>query len=431
MLLSRERGLVAHRPMVFGSFRAQALFGYIIAVLIPSMVGVAHAPAAPGAMVPLYNSLVGASVAFLGGLIALRRVTAFPGIRYFGYIIPSYLSSFGAVVAVMFVLRYNYSIVYLTNSFVLTLVYSYLIGFLIERYTTLSFKIVPVGHIGELLEIPNVDWQVLRAPDPLPANSPAVVADLRFDHAPEWERMIAGAAVSGIPVYHTKQLRESLTGTVSIEHLSENSFGSLLPNLAYTKIKRAADIVFCLLALPFVVLAVIAIGAIIRIDSAGPIFYCQERVGYRCKQFRMYKFRTMHPRTLANDIESARLDAMTKSGDNRITRIGRILRKLRLDELPQMLNVLLGDMSLIGPRPEAVPLSKWYESELAFYSYRHIVRPGITGWAQVNQGHVTDLSAANQKLCYDFYYIKNFSVWLDVLIALRTIPTMLSGFGSK
>jgi len=112
-------------------------------------------------------------------------------------------------------------------------------------------------------------------------------------------------------------------------------------------------------------------------------------------------------------------------------RVGGFLRRVRLDELPQIFNVLRGEMSLIGPRPEAVPLSRWYESELPFYFYRHIVRPGISGWAQVHQGHVTDLDAVHQKLTYDFYYIKNFSAWLDILIALRTIPTMLSGFGSK
>lgn len=431
MLLSRGRGLIAHRPMVFGAFRTQALFGYLIAVLIPALIAVSQAPATPGALTPLYNSAIGASIAFLGGLIALRRVTAFPGIRYFGYIIPSYISSFGAVIVFMFVFRYNYSIVYLANSFMIALVFNYAIGFILDRYVNLTFKVVPVGRISELLEIPNVNWQVLREPNPLPAGSPAIVADLHFDHAPEWERMIAEAAVSGVPVYHTKQLRESLTGTVSIEHLSENSFGSLLPNLAYVKVKRVADILSCLMILPCIAPLMIAIAILIRMDSPGSVFYFQDRIGYRCRQFRMYKFRTMRPRVLADDAEAARLDAMTKSDDDRITRIGRVLRKLRLDELPQLFNVLLGDMSLIGPRPEAVPLSKWYESELAFYSYRHIVRPGITGWAQVNQGHVTDLSAANQKLCYDFYYIKNFSVWLDVLIALRTIPTMLSGFGSK
>lgn len=331
----------------------------------------------------------------------------------------------------MFVLRFDYSSVYLMQSFVLAVGFSYVIGSLIDRYSTLCFKIVPAGQYSDLLDIPNVNWQILPGPETLPMGSPAVVADLRFDHSPEWERMIAEAAVSGIPVYHTKQVGESLTGRVSIEHLSENSFGSLLPNLAYVKVKRAIDVVACLIAIPCLALPMAAIALLVRLDSPGPIFYSQERVGYRCRRFRMYKFRTMRSRPAAGDIAAARVDAMTQSGDDRITRSGRYLRKLRLDELPQLLNVLIGDMSLIGPRPEAVPLSQWYQSELAFYSYRHIVRPGITGWAQVHQGHVTGLSDVNDKLCYDFYYIKNFSFWLDMLIAFRTIPTMLLGHGSK
>jgi lipopolysaccharide/colanic/teichoic acid biosynthesis glycosyltransferase len=104
---------------------------------------------------------------------------------------------------------------------------------------------------------------------------------------------------------------------------------------------------------------------------------------------------------------------------------------MRLDELPQLVNVLQGRMSLIGPRPEANALAEWYEESLAFYSYRHIVKPGLTGWAQVNQGHVADLEAVNTKLQYDFYYIKYFSFGLDVLIAMRTVHTILTGFGSK
>jgi len=99
--------------------------------------------------------------------------------------------------------------------------------------------------------------------------------------------------------------------------------------------------------------------------------------------------------------------------------------------LPRALNILRGEMSWIGPRPEAVHLSQWYEEELPFYSYRHIVLPGITGWAQVNQGHVADLTAVGTKLQFDFYYIKYFSAWLDILITLKTVRTMLTGFGSK
>ena len=97
----------------------------------------------------------------------------------------------------------------------------------------------------------------------------------------------------------------------------------------------------------------------------------------------------------------------------------------------QILNIVAGDMSWIGPRPEAMDLSTWYEAEIPFYSYRHIVRPGITGWAQVNQGHVADLVEINMKLQYDFFYVKNFSAWLDVLITMRTVVVMLNGFGSK
>lgn len=139
----------------------------------------------------------------------------------------------------------------------------------------------------------------------------------------------------------------------------------------------------------------------------------------------------MKIRTVSSDTESARQDAMTQSDDARITRIGHFLRRSRIDELPQVFNVLRGQMSFIGPRPEAIALSKWYEEHLPFYLYRHIVRPGITGWAQVNQGHVADLDSVSQKLNYDFFYIKNFSSWLDALIVIKTLKTMITGFGSK
>jgi lipopolysaccharide/colanic/teichoic acid biosynthesis glycosyltransferase len=123
--------------------------------------------------------------------------------------------------------------------------------------------------------------------------------------------------------------------------------------------------------------------------------------------------------------------AMTRANDQRIFPLGRFLRKSRLDELPQMLNILRGEMSWIGPRPEAIVLSEWYEREIPFYRYRHIVRPGIAGWAQVCQGHVSEVDDVRSKLHYDFYYIKHYSLWIDVLIVMRTIRTMVTGFGSK
>jgi lipopolysaccharide/colanic/teichoic acid biosynthesis glycosyltransferase len=151
-------------------------------------------------------------------------------------------------------------------------------------------------------------------------------------------------------------------------------------------------------------------------------------MGYRGKKFRMYKFRSMRPTSVSGDSRSA---AITQDEDARVTRLGKYLRRFRIDELPQIVNILKGEMSWIGPRPEAVPLSLWYEAELPFYRYRHIVRPGITGWAQVNQGHVAQVEDVLWKLQYDFYYIKNFSFWLDLLIVARTVRTVLSGFGAR
>jgi lipopolysaccharide/colanic/teichoic acid biosynthesis glycosyltransferase len=256
-----------------------------------------------------------------------------------------------------------------------------------------------------------------------------IVADLRSDIPDEWERFLADRALNGTLVMHVKQMEESLTGRVAIEHLSENTLGSLIPGIVFAKFKRAGDFVTSLIALPLLVPFLAVVALLIRLDSPGPVFFRQRRMGYRGQPFTMYKFRTM--RHSPAEVEDARTAAMTRSEDDRITKLGRVLRHYRIDELPQVFNIIRGEMSWIGPRPEAVPLSLWYESELPFYRYRHIVRPGITGWAQVKQGHVADVDEVLWKLHYDFYYIKNFSFWLDLLIVARTIRTILSGFGAR
>ena len=115
----------------------------------------------------------------------------------------------------------------------------------------------------------------------------------------------------------------------------------------------------------------------------------------------------------------------------RVTRVGKFIRKTRIDELPQFINVLKGDMSLIGPRPEQRAFVDQFEIDIPFYTYRHVVRPGITGWAQVTQGYAASEDETRIKLEHDFYYIKNFSLWLDILIVFKTIRTMLTGFGAR
>ncbi len=175
--------------------------------------------------------------------------------------------------------------------------------------------------------------------------------------------------------------------------------------------------------------AMIVFALAIKLTSRGPALFRQERMGYEGRPFTIFKFRTMKVVEVSED--QARNMAMTRDNDVRITTLGRFMRKTRIDELPQIINVLRGEMSWIGPRPEAMVLSRWYEEQIPFYRYRHIVRPGIAGWAQVCQGHVSEVDEVQSKLYYDFYYIKHYSLWIDMLIVVRTIWIVISGHGAR
>lgn len=370
-------------------------------------------------------------IAAVTALLVFRRVTIYPGTRAFGFILPAFSTTFGIAAAGLLISRADYSGSMLLVGYVASVAVTFLLGYFNQRAAPQRMYYVPTGMTSIVEDTPEIDW--VRLSEPVVPSDPhaSVVADLRSQHSPEWERMLAQAAISGIPVYHTKQLRESLTGRVQIEHLSENSFGSLLPAMGYRGVKRTIDIVASIVLLPLLLLPLVLIALSVRVSSPGPVLFRQRRMGYRGVPFEMLKFRTMLQRTVDAGGEAERIDAITRGGDDRITKIGRFLRRSRIDELPQIINILRGEMSWIGPRPEAIPLSTWYEKELPFYVYRHIVRPGITGWAQVNQGHVAGLDDVHVKLHYDFYYIKFFSSWLDLLIALRTLGIMITGFGAK
>ncbi|SNT10239.1 Sugar transferase involved in LPS biosynthesis (colanic, teichoic acid) [Sphingomonas laterariae] len=415
---------------ILSRLRLQLAVLWLVAVLLPGAYVYAGFITAESYQA-IFNSVVAATLACFVGLISLRRVNAFPGVRSYAFILPSLAVAYGVALVLIFGLRLAYSRSVLTASFVLAVLTTFALIYVADRWTKLLLFIVPGGDAISLKEVSGVDCKIMNNSTLPESNTSIIVADFRHSHDGEWERVLARAAIRGMWVYHSKLIMESLTGKVNIEHLSENNFGSLLPNMAYSKFKRISDIILCIISIPLLFIPMAAMAILIKLDSDGPVIFRQSRVGYRGETFEMFKFRTMRPREVAAD-ENARIqDAMTKSDDDRITRIGRFLRRTRLDELPQILNILRGEMSWIGPRPEAVPLSKWYEQEIPFYSYRHIIRPGISGWAQVHQGHVTDLDSINEKLAYDFYYVKYFSAWLDIVIALRTIPTMIGGFGAR
>lgn len=357
-----------------------------------------------------------------------RNFTTYPGVEKTSYILTSLASSYGIILAILVFFRVDYSRFMLFAGFALSLVWFYFAKISSARQAWVRVGLAPLtGDVTDLKAHP-IFWVRLTDASVVNPDVDAVAADLRIDMEDDWERALADYALAGVPVFHIKHLRESITGQVALEHISESNFGSLSPVSAYMSIKHLFDAVLAVAVLILVAPVLLCCGVMIRVTSPGPALFRQQRVGYQGRSFTVYKLRTMKIASVDVDERDA---AMTKDADSRVTPIGRFLRQSRIDELPQLLNVAKGEMSLIGPRPEAEVLSKWYEAEIPFYRYRHIVRPGITGWAQVNQGHVADVADVRTKLNYDFYYIKNFSPWLDMLIVARTIRTMVTGFGAR
>ena len=419
---SRRSLITRRRFQLSGALVVGALLPYLVRGLVQ---GLLTDP-------PAVNAFYGNAAAVLLAWWARLSLETYPGIRSSYVIFPAALAGHGAVVAFFLLTRLPYDRGALVAGFLLHVLWNYAIYMLAEHRVRPRIAIVPFGSALKLQAIASVDWLPLKEPRLADtAGCTAIVADFAADDLPdEWEAFLADAALAGRIVYQVKQLSESLTGRVELSRLSENSFGSLLPARGYFHLKSLADFLVAVALLP-VALPVMALVALaIRIEGSGGVLFRQRRVGHAGRDIIVYKFRTMRP-VGGEEAQDEREAAMTGDGDDRITRVGAFLRRFRLDELPQIFNILKWEMSWIGPRPEAEILSRWYTSELPFYRYRHVVKPGISGWAQVNQGHVAQVAEVNAKLQYDFYYIKYFSPWLDVLIVFRTVKTMLTGFGSR
>ncbi len=405
----------------------QWLGGIFLAAVLPYLVRMAIGMKAGDYMIH-NHTLLGVAGATVVAIWLSRNIAAYPGQEAASSLLPSFGAAYGGLLTIFILSRLQYNRVSLVAGMVIGFIWMFFVLVALQR-RRYRIGVIPLGNIQNLLDIETVDWRILHAPDDPVDGLDAVTVDLRHDMPDAWETRLADYALARLPVLHSKHLVESLTGRVELEHLSENSFGSLTPRPAYRMMKHSTDwvaaLILFILLLPFLCL----VGLAVRLTSAGPALFIQERIGYVGKPFRVFKFRTMTTKTDPHaDIRHA---AITQSQDRRVTSLGRFLRKSRLDELPQLVNVLKGEMSFIGPRPEAAVLSRWYEEEIPFYRYRHIIRPGIAGWAQVCQGHVANVEEVRSKLHYDFYYIKYYSPWIDALIVLKTIKTMLTGYGSK
>lgn len=376
-----------------------------------------------------FNSIAITTLANIAGLLSYKRLRLFPGSRRMAFLLPAFSGAYLVVLVAILVARIPYSNQQLLVGFGAAISLAWMFNIITRRPSSAPLLVVRSERTESMVsELPQLSYQFCDKPSDIIGAQNGIVVDLRRDIPAEWEQAIAKATLAGTTIYHVKQIQESLTGRVQVDHLSENSFGSLAPDSLYFALKNVVDrigaTILLLASLPVILIAALAI----KLDSPGPAIFKQRRIGYRGIPFTAYKLRTMKN---SDQNGKDRHSAITLDNDPRITKLGRFLRKTRIDELPQLVNVILGEMSLIGPRPEAEKLSEWYAESLDFYAYRHVVLPGITGWAQVKQGHVADTNEVYHKLQYDFYYIKHFSLWLDIMITFKTIATIFNSKGAK
>ena len=235
---------------------------------------------------------------------------------------------------------------------------------------------------------------------------------------------LVGLLEQGIPIREYTQVYEEITHRVPVQHIDKDfyryfPFSRSNQNKLYLFFHRLLDLLFSVLGLIFGVLIspVIIIGNLV--GNRGPLFYTQTRVGRNGKNFKIYKLRSM-----VTDAEKDGAQFAQKK-DTRVTRFGKFLRKSRFDEIPQFINVIKGEMSVIGPRPERPVFVKQLAEEIPFYEIRHIVKPGVTGWAQVNAKYGVSAEDALEKLQYDLYYIKKRSLFLDISIVIKTLSTII------
>lgn len=241
-------------------------------------------------------------------------------------------------------------------------------------------------------------------------------------------RELLDCKLAGIRILDLSSFFERVQGQVRIDSLRASwlIYGDgFRQGLARTVVKRFFDVVVAVLLLVLALPLMLGTALLILLEDGAPIFYRQDRVGLGGRVFKVIKFRSMR-----KDAEKDGKPRWATSNDDRVTRIGRVIRKLRIDELPQLFNVLVGDMSLVGPRPERPYFVDQLAAEIPFYGVRHCVKPGVTGWAQVRYQYGASIDDAIQKLQYDLYYVKNHTLVLDTLVLFETVRVVLTGEGA-
>jgi exopolysaccharide biosynthesis polyprenyl glycosylphosphotransferase len=297
-------------------------------------------------------------------------------------------------------------------------------------------RMVVASHEKELLEhlrdAPHVEVVSVLDPategdiEPLPSDVTLVI-DLRSVLSDRMAQFATSSTLAGITIRAFTNVYEEHTGRLPVVHLAEGwELRTPASRTApYQAIKRFLDVSGVLITSPLTIGIGLAVAIAVRMSSPGPVIFKQTRAGRAGVPFTLYKFRTMR----ADAEQNGPMFAMPD--DDRLTAVGRFMRRSRVDELPQLWNVLKGDLSIVGPRPEQMPFVEKFEEEIPFYSQRHLIRPGVTGWAQVRYGYADDQADTMEKLTYDLYYVKNMSPWLDLHVLGESIWTVLSGNGAR
>ena len=251
--------------------------------------------------------------------------------------------------------------------------------------------------------------------------------DLKSVLSDRTAQYVSSCTLAGFDVRPLSQIYEMHTGRMPVVALAEGweLSAPVLRTAPYLPGKRLFDMLAVLVTAPLTLVVAGWVAAAIRLSSPGPVIFRQIRVGRGGIPFTQYKFRSMREGSERHG------PSFTREQDERVVPVGRWLRRFRLDELPQLWNVLKGDLSLVGPRPEQVEFVERFARTIPFYSHRHLVRPGITGWAQVNYGYADSDADTIDKLTYDLFYLKHMSPWLDLEILGRSCWTVLSGFGAR
>jgi lipopolysaccharide/colanic/teichoic acid biosynthesis glycosyltransferase len=262
-----------------------------------------------------------------------------------------------------------------------------------------------------------------HADAPLPACD-GVVLDRHVRATDARTRLLGALKMQHLHLYSIEAVAELTSGRKMLPTAAD-ALWDIDNDPSYDRAKRLLDVLTVIAFAPLWLPLAACVALAVRFDSKGPALYSQPRVGRNGQVFTLWKFRSMVHGLQAPGVHFA------QAQDPRITRVGRVLRRTRLDELPQLCNVLMGHMSLIGPRPEQTAFVRDFAATIPSYPYRHLVRPGLTGWAQVQQGYADSADATRIKLSYDLYYVAHYSLALDLWIAAKTVKTVCTGFGAR